>query len=163
MLFKFTVKWFQNHIQGKSPHPGQDKFDFRKTEQALEWLSLMVIGVNASTIIMTLLLLRPMASDFHAEHLILVGSACGLYASLSASSAIVILKILKGYWSRKAFIVFTTIIFSIALIFVPKENYWEVVFVRQVSFAGHRSQVAGHRSQVTGCRSQVKSKSKSKQ
>ena len=26
---------------------------------------------------------------------------------------------------------------------------------RQVSFAGHRSQVAGHRSQVTGHRSQV--------
>ena len=29
------------------------------------------------------------------------------------------------------------------------------VFLRQVSFAGHRSQVAGHRSQVTGHRSQV--------
>ena len=128
MLFKFTVKWFQNHIQGKSPHPGQDKFDFRKTEQALEWFSLMVIGVNASTIIMTLLLLRPMANDLHAERHILVASACGLHTLLAASCAIVALKILKGYWFRKALIVFVTIVFSVALILLPKEDYWEVVF-----------------------------------
>ena len=34
----------------------------------------------------------------------------------------------------------------------PNGSYFDD---RQVSFAGHRSQVAGHRSQVTGHRSQV--------
>ncbi|XP_044169069.1 uncharacterized protein LOC114965869 [Acropora millepora] len=129
LLFKFTVKWFQKYVQGKSPHPGQDKFDFRKTEQALELLSLMVICLAAFSIIMTLIFLRPMANDLHAQHHILVGSAYCLHFLLTASSAIVALKILKGHWSRKALIVFVTIIFSIGLIFVPKENYWEVVFV----------------------------------
>ena len=128
LLFKFTVKWFQNHIKGTSPYPGQDKFDIRKTEQALELLSLMVIGLAAFSIIMTLVLLRPMANDFHAQHHILVGIAYCLHILLSTSSAIVALKILKGHWSRKALIVFVTIIFSIGLILLPKVAYWQVVF-----------------------------------
>ena len=127
MLFKFTVKWFQNHIQGKSPHPGQYKFDFRKIEQALELLSLMVIGLTAFTIIMTLLLLRPMANDLHAQDHILVGSASCLHILLSAS-AIVVLKILRGHWSRKALIVFVTFIFFTGRILLPKATYWRVVF-----------------------------------
>ena len=128
LLFKFAVKWFQNHIKGASPHPGQDKFDFRKIEQALELLSLIVIGLVAFSIIMTLILLRPMANDLHAQHHILVGSAYCLHILLSASSAIVALKILKGHWSRKGLTVFVTIIFSIGLILLPKATYWEVVF-----------------------------------
>ncbi|XP_074617762.1 uncharacterized protein LOC141876866 [Acropora palmata] len=128
LFLKFTVKWFQNHIKGTSPYPGQDKFDFRKTEQALELLSLMVIGLAAFSIIMTLILLRPMANNLHAQHHILVGSAYYLHIVLSASSSIVALKILKGNWSRKALIVFV-IIFSIGLILLPKVTYWRVIFV----------------------------------
>ena len=128
MLFKFTVKWFQNHIQGKSPHSGQDKFDIRKIEQALELFSLMVIGVTAFTIIITLLLLRPLANDLHAQHHILVGSAYCLHILLSASSAIVLSKILRGHWSRRALIVFVTFLFSTGLILLPKAMYWNAVF-----------------------------------
>ena len=128
LLLKFAVKWFQNHIKGASPHPGQDKFDFRKIEQALELWSFMVIGIAAFSIIMTLILLRPMANDLHAQHHVLVGSAYCLHILLSASSAIVPLKILKGHWSRKAPIVFVTILFSFGLILLPKVTYWQTVF-----------------------------------
>ena len=88
----------------------------------------MVIGLTAFSIIMTLLLLRPMANDLHAQHHILVGSASCLHILLSASSAIVASKTLEGYWSRKAHIVLVTIIFSVGLILLPKATYWEVVF-----------------------------------
>ena len=128
LLFTFTVKWFQNHIKGASPHPGQDKFDFRKIEQDLELLSLMVIGLATFAIIMALILLCSMANDLHAQPHILVGSAYCLHTLLSASSAIVALKILKGHWSRKALIVSVTIIFSIGLILLPKDIYWRAVF-----------------------------------
>ena len=124
LLFKFTVKWFQNHIQGTSPHPGQDKFDFRKNiARTLESLSLMVIGFTGFSIIMTLLLLRPMANDLHAQHHILVGSASCLHILLSASSAIAAAKLLKVHWSWKALIVFMTIIFSISPILLPTITY----------------------------------------
>ncbi|KAK2546739.1 hypothetical protein P5673_033621 [Acropora cervicornis] len=63
LLFKFTVKCFQNHIQGTSPHPGQDKFEFGTIRRPLEKLSSMVFGVTGFSIIITLLLQLPMANN----------------------------------------------------------------------------------------------------
>ena len=117
LSFEFMVKWFQNHIQGTSPHPGQGKFEFRKIQRALELLSLMVIAFAGFSITMTPLLLLPMANDLqlaHAHHHILVGGGLRSYIFLSAQCAL-IGKIAKAHWSWQALIVFMAIIFSIGL------------------------------------------------
>ena len=63
LLFKFPVKRFQNHIQGTSPHPGQDKFEFGTIRRPLEKLSSMVLGFTGFSIIITLLVLLSMANN----------------------------------------------------------------------------------------------------
>ena len=117
-LFEFTAKWFQNHNQGTSPHPGQGKFEFRKIQQALELLSLMVIAFTGFSITMTPLLLLPFANDLqlgHAHHHIFVGGGLCSYIFLSAQCALVA-KVVEVDWTCKALIVFMTIISSIGVI-----------------------------------------------
>ena len=66
LLFKFSVKWFHNHIQGTSPHspqPDQDKFELGTIRRPLEKLSSIVLGFTGFSIIITLLLLLPMANN----------------------------------------------------------------------------------------------------
>ena len=63
LLFKFPVKRFQNHIQGTSPHPGQDKFEFGTIRRPLEKLSSMVLGFTGFSIIISLLVLLSMANN----------------------------------------------------------------------------------------------------
>ena len=66
LLFKFPVKWFHNHIQGtspRSPHSDQDKFELGTIRRPLEKLSSMVLGFTGFSIIITLLLLLPMANN----------------------------------------------------------------------------------------------------
>ena len=65
LLFKFPGKWFHNHIQGTSPHsphPDQDKFELRTIRRPLEKLSSMVLGFTGFSIIITLIVLLPMAN-----------------------------------------------------------------------------------------------------
>ena len=126
LFLGFTVKWFQNLIQGTSPHPGQDKFEFGKIRRALELLSSMVIGVNVFSITMTPLLLLPMVDNLqlaHAHHHILVGRAHCWYILFLAYSAYLVIKLCKVHWSWKALIVFTTIIFSTHLILLPTTRH----------------------------------------
>ncbi|XP_044169070.1 uncharacterized protein LOC114965854 [Acropora millepora] len=68
LLFKFPVKLFHNHIPDTSPHnprPGQDmyKFEFGTIRRPLEKLSSMVLGFTGFSIIITLLVLLPMANN----------------------------------------------------------------------------------------------------
>ena len=122
LFLEFTVKWFQNHFQGTSAHPGQDKFEFGKIRRALEMLSFLVIGFNGFSTTMSFLLHATMTSDLvlaHASHHILVGRAHCLPILVSAQSAFVLVKLLKVHWSWKALIVFITIIFPIGLILLP--------------------------------------------
>ncbi|XP_015766046.1 PREDICTED: uncharacterized protein LOC107344872 isoform X1 [Acropora digitifera] len=128
LLFKFTVKWFQNHIQGTSPHPGQDKFEFGTIRRPQEKLSSMVLGFTGFSIIMTLSVLLPMAKNpqlTHAhQHIALVSVFC-LLVFLSAQSTRhrVAGKILKIHWSWKALIVFMTI----PILFISTRLYYTVI------------------------------------
>ncbi|XP_067054931.1 uncharacterized protein [Acropora muricata] len=118
LLFEFTAKWFQNHNQGTSPHPGQGKFEFRKIQRALALLSLVVIAFTGFSITMTPLLLLPFTNDLqlgHAHHHIFVGGGLCSYVFLSAQFAL-IAKVLQVDWTWKALIVFMVIISSIGVI-----------------------------------------------
>ena len=127
---EFILKWCQNHIQGTSAHPGQEKFEFGKIRRALELLSLMVIGVNAFSIIMTLLTLPFMTDDLkfaEGAHYTLVDRARYLLVLFSAQSAFLVVRLHEVHCSWKALIVSITIIFSISLILLPTTKHCAAV------------------------------------
>ena len=128
LIFEFTEKCLQNHFQGTSLYPGQDKFELGKVRRGVEFLSLMVIGFTGFLIIMVLLLL-PTANNHqldHALHHMLVCGARCLYIFVNAAESVFVLTvILKVHWSWKALIIVfvTIVIFSIHLILLTTTIY----------------------------------------